>query len=291
MPEPQALDHFTRPSPMTAGAHHADAVAALPADPTRLADTIHHLLVHQHWARRYAVAETAERRAQVQLRSVPDMLDALLAIDDSPLHEPRPPQLRLMAVCRHYSVLAVAALRANGIPARARCGFGMYFTPRKGVDHWIVEIWTGQRWQAADFQIDALQRQRLRLRFDPLDQPAGRFLSAGEAWQLCRNGRANPADFGFADEGGFFFIAMNIVRDLAALRGHEMLPWDDWGGMAKSDAEMSDDHMTRYDALAALTAAPEGQFAALSAAWSEPDLLVPATVFNAITRRNELVAL
>jgi hypothetical protein len=32
-----------------------------------------------------------------------------------------------VGVCRHFTLLHVAMLRTQGIPARARCGFGAYF--------------------------------------------------------------------------------------------------------------------------------------------------------------------
>jgi hypothetical protein len=155
------------------------------------------------------------------------------------------------------------------------------------VDHWIVEFWNGQKWQRADFQIDAMQRQKLHLDFDPLDQPSGRFLTAGRAWQQCRSGQTSASKFGFADESGYFFIAMNIVRDLAALQGYEMLPWDDWGNMPADEAAMTSERMERYDALAALTADPDNHFEELATAWADPELRVPETVFNCLLRRQE----
>ena len=51
----------------------------------------------------------------------------------------------------------VAFLRAAGVPARARCGFGAYFRPGWFEDHWVVEYWnaTAARWQLVDAQLDA----------------------------------------------------------------------------------------------------------------------------------------
>ena len=34
---------------------------------------------------------------------------------------------------------------------------------------------------------------------------------------------------------GYWFIAGNLVRDLAALNKVELLPWDDWGAMVGPD--------------------------------------------------------
>ena len=52
---------------------------------------------------------------------------------------------------------------------------------------------------SADFQVDGLQHAALKLDFDPLDQPPGKFLSAGEAWQRCRAGLADPGKFDVFD--------------------------------------------------------------------------------------------
>ncbi|MET9525897.1 transglutaminase domain-containing protein [Streptomyces coeruleorubidus] len=46
-----------------------------------------------------------------------------------------------MGTCRHFATLACAILRARGVAARARCGFGTYFVEGRGLDHWITEYW------------------------------------------------------------------------------------------------------------------------------------------------------
>ncbi|WP_269803231.1 transglutaminase domain-containing protein [Streptomyces sp. Go-475] len=54
------------------------------------------------------------------------------------MHHPRPPEHRVVGTCRHFAILACAFLRARGIPARARCGFGTYCAEGRGLDHWIT---------------------------------------------------------------------------------------------------------------------------------------------------------
>src|SRR5437763_1324295 len=131
---------------------------------------------------------------------------ALRAIDPAPLAQARPPGRRLIGVCRHFTVLAVALLRLRGTPARSRCGFGTYFdgTP---VDHWVVEYWDGRAWKLGDAQMDAVQREALKLPFDPLDVPRDRFMVAGEAWRRCRAGEADPSSFGIMHLRGLWFAA------------------------------------------------------------------------------------
>ncbi|WP_246642373.1 transglutaminase-like domain-containing protein [Rhizobium croatiense] len=232
------FEYYTLPGQMTSAGPHTPALAALKSVPS-IAAAIHGALPHEAWAPRHGQTLTEARRAQSHMRPVRQMLDAVIAIDPAALDVPRPPDKRSIGVCRHFTVLACAALRAQGVPARARCGFGMYFEADKGIDHWITEYWDGRRWVSADFQIDDLQRTALQLDFDALDQPPGKFLRAGEAWQRCRAGSADPAKFGIFDESGLWFIAMNLVRDLAALNNMEMLPWDDWGAMPQAEDEIS----------------------------------------------------
>ena len=97
---------------------------------------------------------------------------------------------------------------------------------------------TGTRRPAAECaatpQFDVVLRQKLGLNFDPFNLPAGQFLAGGEAWRLCRAGRADPASFGISVWWGAWFVRNNVVRDLAALNKLELLPWDSWGLMDRT---------------------------------------------------------
>ncbi|MCA2411633.1 transglutaminase domain-containing protein [Rhizobium leguminosarum bv. viciae 248] len=283
------VDFYTRPGKMTSAGPHAPALAALKGVEA-VAAAVQGALLHEAWAPRYNQPLTLARRAQSHTRPAQEILDTIMAIDPAPLDIPRPPEKRSIGVCRHFTVLACAALKAQGVPARARCGFGMYFEAGKGIDHWIAEYWDGERWVSADFQIDDLQRVALKLDFDPLDQPPGKFLSAGETWQRCRAGAADPGKFGIFDEFGFWFIAMNLVRDFAALNNMEMLPWDDWGAMPQPEEEISPGGLARFDRLAALTVDVDQRFGELQALYQDDaGLRVPAQVFNGVRQQMEAV--
>ena len=106
-----------------------------------------------------------------------------------------------------------------------------------------------------DAQLDAIQRNAFKVDFNPLDVPRNRFIIAGDAWQQCRAGRADAARFGILDMHGLWFIAGNVLRDLASLNRMEMLPWDVWGLMAMNDAGLTDERKTLLDRVAALTLA------------------------------------
>jgi len=49
-------------------------------------------------------------------------------------------------------------------------------------------------------------------------------------------------------------VRCNVVRDLAALGGVEVLPWDAWGLAAKDEPEVTADDLALLDAVAAATA-------------------------------------
>jgi hypothetical protein len=271
---------------MTDPGEHAALLAELPSAPGALAERIQNVLLHEHWAPAYGQELSPQRRSGSQLRRVAEMLARLETF------APRPPEQRLVGVCRHFTLLAVAAFRAHGIPARARCGFGAYFNAGRFEDHWVVEHWRAEerRWVMTDMQIDALQRGVLKPDFDLLDVPHDRFIIAGDAWTECRAGRAEPAAFGIFDMRGLWFIAGNVVRDCAALNNAELLPWDVWGAMARPDAPPTADQLVLLDRVAELTRAPDARFAELRALYeADPGLRVPAKVWNALTNREESV--
>jgi hypothetical protein len=222
------------------------------------------------------------------------MLDRILAEDSRPLAIAREPARRFVGDCRHFTVLTVAMLRAQGVPARARCGFGGYFGNGWFEDHWVCEYWNAAagRWALADAQIDDVQRKMFGIAFDVLDTPRTDFLVAGDAWARCRAGEADPGRFGlsFMNESGYWWIAQNLIRDVAALNNMEMLPWDVWGAMPRPDDPIGDERTELFDHLAELTRNPGIPVAELAARYqSDPRLTVPATVFSAALRRDDTV--
>jgi hypothetical protein len=209
------------------------------------------------------------------------MLDRMLALDPRPLSQPRPPERRFVGNCRHFTVLLCAFLRARGAPARARCGFGAYFDPPRFEDHWVCEVWDRSRgeWRLVDAQLDAVQRQAIRVAFDPLDVPRTQFVVAGDAWQRCRSQLAHPQDFGILDLRGLWFVRGNLVRDLAAHAKRELLPWDGWGLATDRDHPSDARELALLDRVAELTQAGNDRLAeALALQNAEPGLRVPRVI-------------
>ena len=262
------------------------AFTGLPTDPASLAGVVQGLLMHEHIAPAYGLTLSDAQHAEAHTRPVEEIVHQIVAHDERPLTEARAPDERRVGVCRHFTLLHVTMLRRAGIQARARCGFGAYFDKVKYVDHWVTEYWDEDRkaWVLVDAQLDARQREIFRIGFDPLNVPRDQFLVAGDAWQRCRAGTADPGAFGILDMDGLWFIAGNVIRDVAALNDHVMLPWDVWGAMTQKDEEID---TAFIDRLAALTVEPDRHFGELRAAYQDSRVKVPPTVFNAVRNRPE----
>jgi hypothetical protein len=276
------LEYYAAPGPMTdLTGVPADVFDGLPTDPVGLCRAVPGLLVHEMWASAYGFEVPEDRLTDLQSRSAVEMTDVIRRLNAGPLSAARPVEQRMVGNCRHFSTLSCALLRRAGIPARARCGFGMYFEPGKYVDHWVTEYWNEaeHRWVRIDAQLDDAQRAAITPEFDTEDLPPGPFLPAGEAWQQCRTGRAEPGDFGIFEFWGLWFVQANVVRELAALNKVELLPWDVWGAMAfqeKPDAATA----SLTDTVAGVIVA--GDVRAIRTVYEESDdLRVPDKVFDA----------
>lgn len=286
------LDFYSAPGTMTAPGRHAALFATLPDDVGALTRIVQGLAIHEYAASQYGVTVPDDRKAESHIRTVEKMLDRLLEIDPRPLSVARPPEKRLVGVCHHFALLLVAMLRAKGIPARYRCGFGAYFNAPYYEDHVVCEYWNfaEQRWALADPQFDELWREGAKIEFDSLDVPRDRMVLAGDAWTQCRAGTADPAKFGIfvGEQRGLWFIASDLVCDVAALNKMEMLPWDIWGAMPRPDETLSPEQLSYFDRLADLTRAPDAAFDEIRAVYhGDERLRVPGTVFNAVLQRQE----
>jgi hypothetical protein len=282
------LDAYRIPIAMSDAGRQARLLDGLPHDVGGLAHIVQGLLVHEHIAPAYGLTLSPEQHAQAHLRPVEKILETIAAQDQRPLQLARPAGERVVGVCRHFTLLHVAMLRAQGVAARARCGFGAYFEKGKFLDHWVTEYWNDaqKRWVLVDTQLDTRQREIFKVTFDPLDVPRDRFLVAGDAWKLCRSGQADAGAFGILHMYGLWFIAGNVIRDVAALNNHEMLPWDVWGAMTQNDAELD---LPFYDHLAELSHAPDEHPDELRAVYQDKRIAVPGTVFNAVLNRPDPV--
>jgi hypothetical protein len=291
----RVLDHYAKQSAFSTPGRHAALLDALPSDPAGIARVIQGLVIYEHLAGPfYGYAFPEARRAESHIRPMEQIIDALLSLDDQLLDVGRPPERRLVGICRHFMLIALAIFRHHGVPARGRVGFGAYFNKGKFEDHWVCEYWDAEkgRWALLDAQIDEIFIRNLAIGHDIHDVPRNQFLTAPDAWQKCRNGELDPAAFGieFVKLRGLWFVASSLVRDLASLNGCEMLPWDVWGMQPLLNAELSADQLGFFDDIALLAADPDANFDALRQRFADDaGVRLPKTVFNALRQREERV--
>ena len=275
---PDPLAYYAQPGPMTTlpdTPTMQDLLAGLPTTIPALVEAVQGNLLHIFWAERYGVTLSDERKAEVNIRTPAARLERIHAADPAPLTVPRAPERKSVGNCRDFAVLLCALLRYQGIPARARCGFGTYFMPHQYEDHWICEYWNASqaRWVQVDAQLDMLQCVALKTDFDPLDVPAVRFISGGRAWQMCRQDGVNPNRFGISDMRGLWFVRGNLIRDLAALNKIELLPWDSWGLIDRPDEDVPEKDLAFLDQVATLTLAGNDRFEEMRALYNADERL------------------
>jgi hypothetical protein len=194
-------------------------------------------------------------------RDTARLLAAALEVDSRPLTEARTPERRVGARCHAFSRVTVALLRAAGVPARARCGFGAYFRSGWFEDHWVAEYWDepAQRWVMVDAQLDETWHRMIGFTGDAFAIRPDEFVTAGRAWQAWRRGELDAGRCGLSGIGehGAHWIAGNLRLDLASLNKVEMLPWDVWGATLEPGVEPTAEQLELWDAVAELTVEPD----------------------------------
>ena len=288
------LDFYVQAGAMSGPGRHAQALSALPSDVGELSRIIQGLVIHQYMADAYGFTVPEKRKEESHLRPAEALLDRILALDGRPLSAARPPDKRVVGVCHHFALLLTSMLRAKGVAARYRCGFGAFFNAPYFEDHVACEYWNAEqsRWILVDCQLDAVWRKALKFTFDPLDVPRDQFIVAADAWTECRSGKADPGKFGIfvGDLRGLWFIAAALIRDVAAFNKTEMLPWDGWGAMPHPGQQLDAGQLAFFDRLAAMTATPDASFDSLRSIYDKDERVrVPKTVFNAVLGRVEAV--
>lgn len=149
-------------------------------------------------------------------RYVKNILQQIHSYDKRSLTQPREIAHRMIAVCRDYSILLCSILRHKNVPARLRIGFSNFLTPGFYLDWICVEYWNkyNKKWTCMDSRITSyhLKKFKIKLDFSLLDIPEDRFISAAQAWQLCRSGSVNPNRFGSAHFRGLWYVRLFIAR-------------------------------------------------------------------------------
>jgi Transglutaminase-like superfamily len=290
-PAGQDISYYARQSTVTDAGEMAWLLDGLPRDIATLQRIANGLVIHFRMDDPRAVGLSKERlTTEVDSRYADTMLSRLMKLDSRPLAERRPATHRLAGCCRDFTVLFLTMARSVGFAARGRVGFARYFFTGLNSDHEIAEVWDPdeRRWRLVDAQLgDDHIDPNDGVRVDPADLPRERFLVAGEAWQRCRAGDADPQTFLVRPDvdiemtRGWPYITHNLVLDLAALNNVETLLWDGWGLAAKGLmwSSVTEQEKQLLDRVAQLTSVAEPDLQALRSLYEgEPLLRVPDKV-------------
>jgi len=242
----------------------------LPHDLPNLVKIVQGLVISLPWEEAYGLDTPRGRHAEIYLRTVPEMLKRILELDPSSLTAERPPQKRKVSLCRDFAVLLVSILRHQHVPARVRVGFAGYYraeTPGYW-DHRIAEYWNEELsgWVLVDAMTEEPILERLRLKIDPLNVDRNsQFLLAGDVWQKCRAGKAEPQEFGDSpDDLGMAPIRYALLQDFDYLNKNELVGFDAWHELiSKPESELTEEDRQLLDKIAEMTYHVDSQFNAL----------------------------
>lgn len=289
----EVLAYYTQPGPLSDAGAHRDALLALPKEVPALLAAVQGNLVHQALTHLYGFELSEAQRETAHVRAADRILGQILDDDQRPLTTAREPKLRFACTCRTFTLVTVAALRAQGVPARARCGF-LHYDPDSDwyIDHWVAEHWDGERWILSDAQMDPIQVKEFKLDFDPADVPRDKFIVAGQAWNAYRAGELDADKCGLPGlpgESGPWWIAANLIRDVASLANMELLPWDVWGRIPEPEDTIDAELTALLDDLAAITADPDTAADVRARYEADDRIRVPDQVRNALRQTPEPV--
>ncbi len=288
------LDFYRQQSNISSAGRFKPLFDNVPTSIANLCKVVQNLLLHQFWIqdeKNYGITARSllntgrNLNSEINLRSVEEMLEFLIRINDQPLTASREPQERLVGNCRDYALLLVSMLRHQGVPARMRSGVARYFYPKEREmleDHFICEFWNDveDRWQRVDPQVDDVQREVLKTNLDMTDLPDSQFLDAGESYYELKSEKVKPERIGIFEFRGCQYVHYKLVSDLACINSVEVLPWESWGIIDRIDSKklsQEDEHLLERIAkvLSALREHPDYFRQARELYGKTPELKVP----------------
>jgi hypothetical protein len=270
---------------------------ALPGDLDSLCQAVRNIYIHYMSGR-----IPQDRKTEVDLRYVKDILNCVQTHDEHPLSVARTRGKKVVGCCRDASLLLCSMLRHKGIPARIRVGFATYIKIGLGlkplkIDHVVTEYWdaAAERWKLVDAEQDEHLIQHNRIDFDVHDIPHDRFLLGGRAWQMAQRGEADPNLFcGGPDDffKGMWAIRNRMLCDLSGLNKAELLLWDTWGWMVYEFKPTKAD-IALLDHMAELTQGGDEAFDEIRRLYADPRFQVPpmVTCYSPATKRTKVAVM
>jgi hypothetical protein len=232
-----SVEFYRSHSPSTDPREFAHLLDGLPTDLPGLHQIVQNIIVH-NW-KISAYNPHLLHPNHLLFHTMRDLLAEVVKLDDRPLTEERPLEKKLILDCRHFASILVSFLRHQNVPARVRCGFGVYLEEVKVQDHYVCEYSNGERWVLED--ADVIMHDIAR------DQ----FVVAGQAWRDSRAGTDDPNRFYCGpDWRGYSPIKMNVLKDLAGLNKDEEMSLGSWGLIDKEIEDLTPDDYALLDHVA-----------------------------------------
>ncbi len=226
-------DFYSKQSLITSPGKYEFLYKDLPDDPELIASIVQGLLIDEAFSFLYKIKPFKERQKVYNTRKVEDILEIIYKKNSESLTFPRKPENRLPVICSNFASIYCSILRYKNIPARVRAGYATYFSPGKYENHYVCEYWKKDenRWVQVDPEIDKYLRDFLNITFNTTDMPKNKFISAGQAWKLSRNGTIDTKNIGMGSEYGWDSFGWDMLRpgvfsDFIALNKFELQPWD-----------------------------------------------------------------
>lgn len=258
---PTPFKFYNTQSDITNPRDQVNFLANLPRNIPALCKIVRGIFLHIESAMQKDIKLTPQNGC-TYTRYVDLMFEQIRSLSNQPILEKRPEEKRLIGNCRDDSVLLCSLLRHLNIPSRVRYGFSKYFAgidPKFGANHVVCEYWhtNQERWILVDPGQDDYLCKKNQLPFDPHDIPRDKFVTAANAWTLCRTKQADPMQFGFGPIEptlkGQWYIQTELIHELAAFNKMEMLLRDRWGlGDCWHTEESKKDNLKLLDEIAFL---------------------------------------
>lgn len=175
---------------------------------------------------------------------------------------------KLVLTCRYVAILMASFLKAKGIPARVRSGFGSYFEGESiAWDHWVIQYWKedDDRWITVD--VDGSLH---KTGFDMYDIPEGKFDWSADAWHAVRSGKIDGKHFRNAGgPTGLYAIILELFYDFHSLMNSEIIYMHGPDITRKAVFEkITEEKLKEIDKLAHLMQTPDENFEKLQDIWN-----------------------